>query len=131
MRELVQRIHFELLLVCRDGIVILLLRLVRKAKIVVSKFVERINLDLFAKSADGIVVLHQRLVGDRGGVRLDGLQGRAPHVPQLARQRRAHVLPDLRERVQRAVAERGHLQALAQHLAGQAVADRADPGLEV
>src|SRR5262249_38708726 len=76
----------------------------------------------------GVVVLEQRVVRNELPVRLDRLQHRAAHVPEAARQRFADALADLGERVERSIRELSILDALMQHLAGQAGADGAGAG---
>ena len=63
MGKLVQGIYLELLLVRRNGIVVLLLRLVRQTEVVVCEFVKLIDLNLFLEGADGFLVLAETQVG--------------------------------------------------------------------
>src|SRR5436190_21056397 len=51
---------------------------------------------------DGVVVLEERMVRDSFAIRLDGLQHRAAHVAQAARQNLAYTLANLGQRVERA-----------------------------
>src|SRR6266850_5388997 len=54
---------------------------------------------------DGVVVLEEGMVRDSFAIRLDGLQHRAAHVPEAARQDLAHALADLGQRVERTIGE--------------------------
>src|SRR5215470_1857389 len=70
-----------------------------------------------------VVVLEQRVVRNRLAIRLDRLEHRAAHIPESARQRFADALTDLGQRVERPIGQLRALDALVQHLAGQAGAD--------
>src|SRR5215813_1194200 len=69
---------------------------------------------------DGVVVLEESVVGDVLAIRLDRFEDRAAHVTQAPRQGLAYALSDLGQRVKRTVGQLRILDALLEHLAGQA-----------